>query len=261
MLSGRTILKPVTYLPHIAFQRGRVRLLPKEYYDEYETPYMKARRPGRAFVTDFYAFFHQKDLILAAKNWYKEKKIEAMRNDQRYIPDRHKILGPDLAVTHFIAYRGGKIKFKGKDSWATIDHIRSGEVPCKYEPGYFVEELDASGLSICYEGFENLSDLICLKKLYLRNCPNVDDWCLSRSYLFENSLEYLDISGCHNVTERGICALHALKNLRTLVLNDTPNIGNKELVSLLLQEIIPKCQVIGVNYEDPTLLKRVGNYM
>lgn len=50
-----------------------------------------------------------------------------------------------------------------------------------------------------------------LKKLHLRNCPYVDDWCLGRFHMFGNTLEHLDISGCNLVSERGICSLHNLR--------------------------------------------------
>ncbi|CAL1266014.1 unnamed protein product [Larinioides sclopetarius] len=80
-------------------------------------------------------------------------------------------------------------------------------------------------------------------------------------YMFANTLEYLDLSGCKNITERGICTLHVLKKLKTLDIRDTPNIQHKELVSLLLQDVIPRCEVIGINYEDPVLLKRIEKYL
>ncbi|CAG2181492.1 unnamed protein product, partial [Oppiella nova] len=32
--------------------------------------------------------------------------------NQRYIARRHAILGPELAVSHFVVYRGGKVRFR-----------------------------------------------------------------------------------------------------------------------------------------------------
>lgn len=45
-----------------------------------------------------------------------EDKIEAWQfsatnMDQRFIPDRHRILGNDLAAAHFIVARGGEVKY------------------------------------------------------------------------------------------------------------------------------------------------------
>lgn len=44
------------------------------------------------------------------------------------------------------------------------------------------------------------------------------------------------------------------------MIKDNPNIQNKELVSLLLQDVIPDCKIIGVSFDDPVLLKRIESY-
>lgn len=263
MFSFSYISRPLRYVPLLTSKRWRVRILPKENYEDHEAPGTRFLKPGvKTYIVDFYSFVHRKNLTWAHyRNWKKWKAVEAMRKDQKYMPERHKALGPDLATTHFLAARGGKIKFVGNDKWMSMEDIDQQKIPSVFVHGFFVEEIDASGLNLCYEGFDNLSRLAKLKKLILSNCPNIDDWCLGRNHLFANTLEYLDISGCHLVTERGICTLHSLKKLKTLVINDTPNIQNKELVSLLLQDIIPECEVIGVNYCDPTFLKRIESFM
>lgn len=38
------------------------------------------------------------------------KKHEIMSTDQRFIPDRHRILGNDLAAAHFLVARGGQVR-------------------------------------------------------------------------------------------------------------------------------------------------------
>lgn len=38
------------------------------------------------------------------------KKYEIMANEQRFINDRHRILGNDLAAAHFIVARGGQVR-------------------------------------------------------------------------------------------------------------------------------------------------------
>ncbi|GFS91349.1 distal membrane-arm assembly complex protein 2 [Nephila pilipes] len=261
MLLNRSISKSWTCLPCITSHRLKVRILPKEHYDETETPYMKSPKSGESFVTNFYAFVQRKWTWADIKQTQKWKRINELQEDQKYNSTRHKILGPDLATSHFIIARGGKVKFKGHEEWMTLDHLQRREIPSQYVPGFCIEELDASNVPLCYEGFENLCGLSELKKVILQNCPFIDDWCLSRSYLLANTLEYLDISGCKNVSERGICTLHVLKNLKTLVIHDTPKIQHKELVSLLLQEILSNCEIIGVNYDDPILRKRIKKYM
>lgn len=39
------------------------------------------------------------------------KRMEVMITDQRFIADRHRILGNDLAAAHFLVARGGQIKW------------------------------------------------------------------------------------------------------------------------------------------------------
>lgn len=38
------------------------------------------------------------------------KKHEVLATDQRFIPDRHRILGNDLAAAHFLVARGGQVR-------------------------------------------------------------------------------------------------------------------------------------------------------
>ena len=76
------------------------------------------------------------------------------------MPERHKCLGPDLATTHFITARGGKIRFVNNKNWITVEDINEMKIPSFFVPGFFIEEIDASEMNLCYEGFDNLSKLI-----------------------------------------------------------------------------------------------------
>lgn len=85
------------------------------------------------------------------------------------MPERHQSLGPDLATTHFITARGGKIRFVNNEEWITFDDITEKKVPSFYVPGFFIEEIDASGMNLCYEGFDNLSKYICSMELVIQS--------------------------------------------------------------------------------------------
>ena len=50
-----------------------------------------------------------------------------------------------------------------------------------------------------------------LRYLNFSKTVNFDDWCMAKMYQFQNSLEFLDISGCWEVTENGLACLHSLK--------------------------------------------------
>lgn len=76
------------------------------------------------------------------------------------MPERHECLGPDLATTHFLTMRGGKVKFVNNDKWITYDDLKHERIPSFFVPGFLVKEIDASGTNLCYEGFSNLSKFV-----------------------------------------------------------------------------------------------------
>lgn len=104
-----------------------------------------------------------------------------------------------------------------------------------------VEAVDASGSAVNYQGLDNLCEwagdgragvfalprraperisvaspclavaLKELQSLWLRHCPHVDDWCLSRLHPLANSLQELSLAGCPRISERGLACLHHLQ--------------------------------------------------
>ena len=89
--------------------------------------------------------------------------------------------------------------------------------------------------------------------LRLANCKYIDDWALSRigGALGGNTpLEMLDLSGCTRISERGLLALRSLKSLRALRLENFAPDAVKKLSksALLLEEALPKLQVVGLDY-------------
>lgn len=211
--------------------------------------------PKKGIGIDLLSFLHQRwDFSISGfQRWNKRRKETLFLLDQSYIPERHKILGPDLASAHFIVHRGGGVKFVGEDIWVRKDEDNNYNLPSQYKPHMYLEEIDASGIPLAYEGFDNLVNLLHLKTFILHESPYLDDWCLDRFHQFR-SLEHLDISGCQQVTERGICTLHKLKNLKKLNLTGVSGAKNTELICLLLEDILPQLCIEGVNYMDTSIL-------
>ncbi|XP_013789160.2 ATP synthase subunit s-like protein isoform X2 [Limulus polyphemus] len=212
-------------------------------------------KPRKGIGVDVLSFLHQKwDFSISGfQRWNKRRKEALFLQDQCYIPERHNILGPDLASAHFIVHRGGCVKFVGQDIWLKKDEDDNYDLPSQYKPNMYLEKIDASGIPLAYEGFDNLVNLLHLKSLTLHDSPHLDDWCLDRFHQFR-SLEHLDISGCQQVTERGICTLHKLKNLKKLNLTGVSGVKNLELVCLLLEDVLPELRIEGVNYMDTSIL-------
>lgn len=46
----------------------------------------------------------------AIKKWWKRKNVQRERFMQQFIPERHEILGNDLAAAHFLVHRGGAVR-------------------------------------------------------------------------------------------------------------------------------------------------------
>ncbi|XP_067009404.2 distal membrane-arm assembly complex protein 2 [Anabrus simplex] len=182
------------------------------------------------------------------KWWLKRKELKAIMN-QGFIPERHEILGNDLAAAHFIVYRNGSIKFCGRTDWVKQNEEEEYDLPEKYVPDLYVEAIDASNMPIYYEGLRNLYGLKHLKWLSFNSCPYFDDWCMDRiSGEYMETLEYLDISNCRNVTERGLCALYRFQKLQTLKVHNLANSKTFQLVCLLLEDIMPNLKIDGVEY-------------
>lgn len=175
---------------------------------------------------------------------------EKMRrlSSQAFFAERHGILGPNLAAASFLIFRGALVKFEGKDEWYKKTDDDETGLPPKYEPGWVVEAIDASNAELYYEGLDNLTCLDGLKSLRLAGNPNIDDWFMDRLSQFRETLEHLDVSGCPQITEHGLAALYRLRKLKTITLAHLSHIKHIKLVGLMLEEAIPGCRVLGINY-------------
>lgn len=186
----------------------------------------------------------------AFHRWIKKSKREAEILDMRYIPDRHKILGSDLAAAHFLVHRGAAVRFIGSSEWIKRKEDEY-DLPNKYNPDYLIEAIDVLDMKLYYEGFQNMTNLRSLRWLSLRNCLQIDDWCLDRiSSEYQSSLEYLDISNCVEVTDRGIGALYRMSKLQTLKVHNIAGSQMFQLACLMLEDIKPQLNIEGVKYLD-----------
>ncbi|XP_030742101.1 distal membrane-arm assembly complex protein 2 isoform X2 [Echinops telfairi] len=111
-----------------------------------------------------------------------------------------------------------------------------------------IEAVDASGCALNYNGLDNLLPLKELQTLSLQRCPHVDDWCLSHLYPLAHSLRELSLAGCPRVSERGLACLHHFQNLRRLDISSLPAVSNPSLTQILVEEMLPSCEVLGVDW-------------
>uniref|UniRef100_A0A1B6DA94 Uncharacterized protein n=1 Tax=Clastoptera arizonana TaxID=38151 RepID=A0A1B6DA94_9HEMI len=187
------------------------------------------------------------------QTWLNIKKREKLCFEQRYLDERHRTLGNDLAAAHFLIYRGGAVKFVGHTKWikdTSKNKDYDDELPRNFDPLFYVEALDLSKCEIVYEGLENIKDCIKLNWLSFNECPHFDDWCLDRiSAMYKDNLEYLDISNT-KVTDRGLCALYKCRKLKFLKVHGISDSKLFQLACLLLEDLHENLQIDGVKYMD-----------
>ncbi|XP_074594087.1 distal membrane arm assembly component 2 [Brevipalpus obovatus] len=164
---------------------------------------------------------------------------------QAFDPIRHGTLGPDLATSHFVVYRGGKVRFKDHDKWCVLYQ----SLPNSMDKKLRVVELDASLCNLAYEGLDNLIKLKYLEFLDLSENPLLDDWAMDRLACHlrnSHNLRFLNLSGNLLITSRGIESLVRLPTLETLIITGTGAARSSfiELTLHLFEEINPNCKIV-----------------
>lgn len=184
--------------------------------------------------------------LINVVKWLKYHKTEFTKCSQSFDPERHEILGADLATAHFLVYRGGRVRFKGNSYWTERDEKGSYQLPNTYDPYYIIEAVDVNGFDMYYEGLSNLCGLMKLKWLSLKDCKNIDDWGLDKISAEFPELEYLDISGCEKITERGLECLYRMTNLKKLIVTNHHKSVSFELSCFMLEDCTPglTCEIL-----------------
>lgn len=176
--------------------------------------------------------------------WFKYQKTWFAKNMQAFNPERHEILGADLATAHFLVARGGRVRFRGNIYWTENKDL--SKLPNTYDPYYIIEAVDVNGFDLYYEGLSNLCGLVKLKWLSLKDCKNIDDWGLDKISAEFPELEYLDISGCEKITERGLECLYRMTNLKKLIVTNHHKSVAFELSCFMLEDCMPglTCEIL-----------------
>ncbi|XP_076753757.1 distal membrane arm assembly component 2 [Xylocopa sonorina] len=214
--------------------------------------YHKERRlPGTVMsygapnMSDFFSF--------NLRHWFTRKRDEFRRSFERNAYGEQLKLGPDLAAAMFVIKIGGKVKFKGENEW--IDKKNKDKIsklPKKFDPNYILDELNLDGYPLRYEHLDFIFNLYSLRSLSLKGCQTIDDWAVDKLSAEFPMVEYLDISECKNVTERGLEALYRMPNLKKLTVTNFKGSSAFDLTCLLLEDINPylKCEVQQPKYQS-----------
>ncbi|KAJ8341106.1 hypothetical protein SKAU_G00333970 [Synaphobranchus kaupii] len=156
--------------------------------------------------------------------------------------ERIKAVGPDRAASEWLLRCGAKVRFQGFDRW---QHDYNG-LPTGPLGRYKIQAIDATESCIMYRGFDHLDGLKHLEEIKFHRCIYIEDTCMERLSQIENlqaSLHRVELVSCGNVTDKGVIALHHLRNLDHLFLSDLPGIKEKEKTVERLKTALPKLVV------------------
>ncbi|XP_035479813.2 distal membrane-arm assembly complex protein 2 [Scophthalmus maximus] len=190
--------------------------------------------------------YYDVEMLLSFGSQLKRRGIQKKNVHYGYT---HKFYGSDIAAAYYILSIKGGFRYVGQSDWFRADlrgKFKWDFLNYKNTP---LEEVDMSHTVINYTGLGNLKEQQSLKTLSVRGCPEVDDWFLARLHMFQDSLEELDISHCPRITTGGLAALRNLKGLRRLDMSSLPGMSSPGLVVILLEEMLPQCQITATGYD------------
>ncbi|XP_070685686.1 distal membrane-arm assembly complex protein 2 [Pempheris klunzingeri] len=199
--------------------------------------------------------FYDVEMLFSLGSKLRRRRIE---KKNVYYSYTQRYYGPDIAAAYYVLCLKGRFRYLGQSEWFHTD--RRGKFNWDFldHKDTPLEEVNMSYTLINYRGLRNLEGQRYLRTLSLRGCPEVDDWFLTRLHMFQDSLEELDISHCPGITTGGLAALRNLKGLRRLDVSSLPRISSPGLVIILLEDMLPQCQIVATGYDHSTLERGEG---
>ncbi|XP_043114758.1 distal membrane-arm assembly complex protein 2 [Puntigrus tetrazona] len=191
--------------------------------------------------------FYDVEYVLNWNNWLRSQAVKRKNSLFGYT---QKNFGNNVAAAYYILTIRGSLRFAGQSEWFRPSSRGRFSYDFMSTPDAQIEEVDLSGTLINNNGLENLVEQDKLQTLSLRGCPEVDDWFLARLHVFAESLVELDLSRCPRITVGGLAALQNLRKLERLDISELPLLQNPGLVRILLEEMLPHCQVTGAEYKQ-----------
>ncbi|XP_070698498.1 ATP synthase subunit s, mitochondrial [Pempheris klunzingeri] len=156
--------------------------------------------------------------------------------------DRIQAVGPDRAAAEWLLRCGAKVRFQGFERW----HNDYNGLPTGPLGRYKIQGIDATDSCIMHRGFDYLDGLKHVEEIKFSKCIYIEDTCLEKLSSVENlqeSLYMLEVVSCGNVTDKGLIALHKLRNLEYLFLSDLPGIRDKHTTVDRLQTALPRLEI------------------
>ncbi|XP_066261503.1 ATP synthase subunit s, mitochondrial [Euwallacea similis] len=152
--------------------------------------------------------------------------------------NRVRLLGPDRTCAEWILRNGGKVKWVHDEEYvADYNNLPKEEVPVR------LQEIDATGSSVMTNGFEHLKGCKYIGKIILHECHYLENAALKELHYVKDSLKFLQVSRCGNVTEAGLMYLLSLEKLQTLVIFSLPYVEERVKILDTLKKNLKQCTV------------------
>lgn len=152
--------------------------------------------------------------------------------------DRRKLFGPDRTCAEWLLRNGAAVKFRGYPDYLQ-DYNR---LPLE-NTTLHIQEVDATDSSIMHYGFPHFVGCKFIEKIVFDKCSYLQNEALHKLTPLQESLEYLQVSRCGDITEKGLEGLNSLSNLKTLVLFELISIKDKNSVVESLKRKLPQCNI------------------
>lgn len=178
--------------------------------DEFVTRNVESIRPNtlkvwwERLLNSYYWFTPE-----SGRQWLARKHTRDLVKLQKLNPARLREIGAELCTADIVFGLGGRVKFYGVDRW--YNALDAGLMPSRFSEQISLEAVDLSNTEITYDGLENFVGLKSLRWLSLQNCQRVTDFCMPRLFTVHRTLEFLDLSGCKMITDRGLGWLHHME--------------------------------------------------
>ncbi|XP_018334119.1 ATP synthase subunit s, mitochondrial-like [Agrilus planipennis] len=152
--------------------------------------------------------------------------------------DRLKEFGPDRTCAEWILRNGGAVRLC--DNPEILNDYN--KIPPEGN-NICIQEVDASNSSIMHVGFVHFKNCRNIEKLILHRCGYLENIALGMLHPIKESLMYLQVSSCYNISDSGLIKLEILTRLEQLILRDLPFVKKREVVLEHLKKALPKCKI------------------
>ncbi|KAF2900692.1 hypothetical protein ILUMI_05495 [Ignelater luminosus] len=152
--------------------------------------------------------------------------------------ERRKVYGADRTCAEWLLRNGASVKWtSAKEFLADYNELPPENIKL------YIKEVDATDSSISHYGFPHFAGCKHIDKIILHKCGYLENEALPQLKPLKNTLKYLQISSCGNITEPGLNSLTELNNLEKLIIADLPYVKDKEGVLKTLSNTLTKCNI------------------